>query len=242
MKIYSIPVNFVKFKAAKNELIAVSNQDSNITKLDGNLLEKSLDILATNAISCVDLLDKSIKLPKSLYHLTSKSNYERIIKSGKLMTSSWEKAQDGLDGVYMIDKDNFLHTWFDKKYPSIFPKKDDFDKQPSMGEQILKWTSRGGDFVVIEIPTSKLDLSKLRIRPYLQAYNQVIDSMNVETDEYNDELFRDGLPLSKLSDYENSDEPIEFVYIDEIPINIFSDAKQFPFSDPSRKLGTEIFS
>lgn len=242
MKVYSIPVNVVQFKAAKKETATVCNERFDSSKSPSCVLENSLNILATNAIANVDMFNKSVKLPKSLYHLTTKANYERIIQSGKLMTSSWEKVQEGLDGVYMLGKDNFLNTWFDKKYPSIFAKKEDVKKQPSMGEQILKWTSRGGDVVAIEIPTSKLDMSKLRIRPYLQAYNQVIETMNVETDEYDDELFRYGLPLSKLSDYEGTDEPIEFVYVDEIPANIFSSAKQFSLSIPSRELAREIFS
>lgn len=241
MNLHPLAFNVFSFKSNNKESNrTLSLSPTVLEKKDSFLLENSLDALYISALSSVHKKDSYLIVPKYLYHLTSKKNFDSIMQSGKLKTSSWEKVQDGLDGVYMLDEENFLNTWFDKKYPSVFSRED--KNQPSMAEQVVRWTSRGEDIVVIKVPTSQLDLSKLRIRPYLQAYNQVIETMNVETDEYDDSLFREGLPISKLMDYKNSDEPLEFVYVDEIPANIFSSANQFSISTLSREIAREIFN
>ena len=51
-------------------------------------------------------------LPEFLYHLTPKSTLEKILSSGKITFSSFEKEAGALSGVYMVDKSNFFNKYF----------------------------------------------------------------------------------------------------------------------------------
>ena len=73
-------------------------------------LTSALECLATNAIPSVKKLPKKVDLPEFIYHITSKENYEKILKDGQMKVSDWELNSDnGCKGIYFVDKNNFFN-------------------------------------------------------------------------------------------------------------------------------------
>lgn len=90
------------------------------------------------------------KIPRYLYHLTTRKNYNQMLQNGYLKIS---KDCPRGDGVYMFEMQNML-----KQYK-------DFDGDRNLGLLLNQVVGRdGSEAVLLRIPTSKMDAGKLVIR------------------------------------------------------------------------------
>lgn len=96
---------------------------------------------------------------------------------------------------------------------------------------LTMWTCKRSNPTVIKVPTSSLDLNKLRFRPFIQACKEGMAQLDVDTMQTGSKLVKEGLPLSELSKYANTNEPLEFVYLEEINPKIFAGYTETPFSE-----------
>lgn len=91
-------------------------------------------------------------LPRFIYHITSKKNYNEIMKSGVLKMS-----EDFItDGIFTIELSNFFKRW-----NILTPNYE------TMQEALINHVSQhilDRDIVILRIPTSKLNSEKLKIR------------------------------------------------------------------------------
>lgn len=167
----------------------------------------------------------SVKIPDYLYHFTNSKTLEKILNSGELRPSTLELAsRDGCNGVYMLDKTNFLSQWF-----SRFPKG---SANMSFGDALMPKVFIGNAFEnssqvagdvgllsVIKIPTANLDMSKLRFRDYEKIFNEQNLAKRLKPSLH----AQKGLPIAELEKY--PDAVIEFVYQDTIPKSAFDSSK-----------------
>ena len=130
------------------------------------MLASGLYKLGRRLIKSGRLLEKTGKpdLPRYLYHMTTKQNYESILKSGKIHTSC-DCSRSNLDGVFMFDMQNFSKRWANTVIQTPNAK-------VNLGSVLLckkirdfEDASKGLDIVLLKIPTKGMDISKLRVRP-----------------------------------------------------------------------------
>ena len=90
----------------------------------------------------------AVEMPKYLYHITSKSSWNKILESKTLKRSLDEQ----LPGIYFLDKTNFL-----QRYPSVEGMK---GQKRDLLSSLIRHASRSNDgvsdLVVIRVPTSSL--------------------------------------------------------------------------------------
>ncbi|MBR3605773.1 MAG: hypothetical protein IKL52_07075 [Candidatus Gastranaerophilales bacterium] len=120
-------------------------------------LTKLLDPQGTGVVTKMPSLDDltkaglSTKEPEFLYHLTNKSNYECMLKTGHI----WQ-GYDKFSGhsIFTIELDNFLKNW-----------NQILDSDIEMKAKLLKQAAkRGDDVILLQIPTKSLKKEKLFIR------------------------------------------------------------------------------
>lgn len=198
-------------------------------------IKNSLNCLAITNIPSVNKSSYTPKcLPDYLYHMTTKSSHDSILKDGRMHGYSFteglaDKSVKGMQGTYMVSKNNFLHQWLGCKEESLFG---DIDLGEALLTQVGATTNTPTEFkilqnptnsmVAIQIPTSILDLSKLRFRPYLEASKKAFESYFTGVP---DDIVTKGLPISKLPDYIDKT-PIEFVYQGKITSDMFTAVSQ----------------
>lgn len=139
-------------------------------------------------------------IPRYLYHMTRKKNYEQMLKDG-VINKYIDTGGSGLSGVFMFDLKNFekrwVNTWFNIG-----------DMKVNLGRALLsKHASNSGsggvtqDIVMLRIPTKNMDISKLKIRRQ--------DVMNL--DEADSAIYQSVYTRRKL--------PIEYIYESDIDIS-----------------------
>lgn len=91
-------------------------------------------------------------VPRFLYHITSKKNYESMLKDGFIRTSQDAADMTNLNGVFMFDLKNFTKRWCN----TGFSMGDDF---LTLAKSLfLKGSSKTSNIVVLKVPTKKLTL------------------------------------------------------------------------------------
>lgn len=139
-------------------------------------------------------------IPRYLYHMTRKKNYEQMLKDG-VINKYIDTGGSGLSGAFMFDLKNFekrwVNTWFNIG-----------DMKVNLGRALLsKHASNAGiggvtqDIVMLRIPTKNMDISKLKIRRQ--------DVMNL--DEADSAIYQSVYTKRKL--------PIEYIYESDIDIS-----------------------
>ena len=111
-------------------------------------------------------------IPRFLYHITSKANYEKILEAGKLKPS-----HDNFfgDGVFCIELNNFFKRW--KKSNSW-----EFD---SLQEELIKQAAKGeSGLVMLKIPTEKLSWDNLKIRSQNRLFGNVNMRKEIKAQKY----------------------------------------------------------
>ena len=101
-------------------------------------------------------------IPRFLYHLTTKSNYEEIVRSGRLLAK--HEATAG-SAVFMIDLQNFLKRW-----SSFYFCNEKIKIDKALFDYCKKdWSG----LVLLRIPTQKLKSNALRVRSQAALFAEV---------------------------------------------------------------------
>lgn len=99
------------------------------------------------------------KIPRYLYHLTSRENYQKILESGYI-----KPGNDHFPfGVYMLELDSFSKYW-----------------GKSMRNDLVRKCGGSNELVMLKIPTSSIDTSKIRLR----TQNDVEGKLGSEIEEW----------------------------------------------------------
>lgn len=181
------------------------------------------------------------KIPRYIYHMTNKANYESIVKEGLIKSSPREFSGYS---IFAIELPNCFKRW----------KEDIFNFNRSLIQGLINHSSKGDDdIVIIRIPTSKLDPNKLFIRsqnrfakfvdnPIIKVgilearmiaketssapigSKDYIDACRIALKgwlDYNTVSDAEhcifGAPASEASRYKQRKEAIEYIYHDDIP-------------------------
>lgn len=157
----------------------------------------------------------SRKIPRYIYHMTSKANYESMLRDGYIKTSDYKLHVD--KGIYAFDLPNFYKRWGINKDWGYD------DLQRIILRHIVKWTnsaqSGSSDLVILRIPTSNLDIDKLSVR----SLNKLFSFEQTETFFRNlgpklQEHLAGNTPAREAPLYTRRKDAIEFIYKDNIPI------------------------
>ena len=179
------------------------------------------------------------KIPRFIYHMTNKSNYESMLCDGIIKTSP-----DALlgNGVFTTELTNLFKRW----------RKSNSWGSKSLQESLIEQVAKGQDeIVILKIPTSKLDSDKLVIRSQNklfswaisgkaeEAFMQIPEKMGNETNSNGwlnkvREILKDiiakqeskkcaehlttGAPAKMSGLYKQRKEALEYVYLDNIPM------------------------
>ena len=163
-----------------------------------NIVEKLMNFMQSNKWIGANI-GKQVgkhKIPRYLYHVTTRANYENVLKTGTLRVSD---ARGLGSGVYMLELQNMI-----KHYGN---------HNGNRGlERLLGQARLHGDeeLVLLRIPTKKLDASRLSIRDN-DSGAPVLEKLNI---------FRikgDSAVSSKL--YKQRKIGLEYVYPHDIDIN-----------------------
>ena len=179
------------------------------------------------------------KIPRFIYHMTNKGNYESIIRDGVIKTSRDELLGRG---VFTTELTNFFKRW----------RKNSSWENNSLQERLLQQISKGEDeIVILRIPTANLDSDKLVIRSQNRLFNwgysknaneafKQVDKIGTEAGSSNwlekiQGILRDiitkqeskncaahltsGEPAKMSGLYKQRKEALEYVYLDNIPMS-----------------------
>ena len=184
----STPLNYLKkdeFK--KSNAIILPKDTINFTssniKLKQNLSFKEINDqeLEITKIGKNGII--KAKMPKYLYHLTSRESFNKILKSRTILPSKREQ----LKGVYLLDKDNFIDF-----YPNT---EIDGKSHDLMGSLLLQaranrngvFEPSDGRYVLIKLPTKELlEKGDIRIRKQEEYFNfsKKLEKLRNELEEY----------------------------------------------------------
>jgi len=99
------------------------------------------------------------KIPRFIYHMTSKSNYESMLLDGIIKTSPEPLIGRG---VFTTELTNFFKRWRNNR---------SWDND-SLQERLIQQVSKGSDeIVILRIPTASLDSDKLIVRSQNRLFN-----------------------------------------------------------------------
>lgn len=106
------------------------------------------------------------KIPKYLYHITTKSNYNSMLESGVIKTSKDVSPLSNLSGVFMFDMKNFAkrwsNTWVDYGEPGA--KYNIGSVLLGKNSLIQQGVDKSSELVLLRFPTNKFDINKLSVR------------------------------------------------------------------------------
>lgn len=184
--------------------------------------------------------NKTGKIPRYIYHLTSKENYEKMLQNGVLQTTSdgWFKQK----GIFAVELENLFKRWGNNELWEECPL------QLSLLEHAAKDSDK---IVILKIPTAKLEQENL----YIRSQNQLIpdhfglsdyfeqicgstkykDKEKLDTQDFFDIInhalnkrianlnsqkhLAYGAPAGQSKLYKQRKEAIEYIYSDPIPMS-----------------------
>ena len=142
------------------------------------------------------------RMPRYLYHLTRKKNYDSMLKDGLIKTAHDIDSSTNLDGVFMFDMINFLKRWC-----SIGIVVGELNAWISLAQALfMKVSVNNLDLVLLRIPTKKLLTDKLRCRQQDLSPTISIEHAN------------NGDKAINQKHYTRKRKAIEYIYQDNIPI------------------------
>lgn len=182
------------------------------------------------------------KIPRFIYHMTCKSNYESMLNDGVIKTTSDHTCGSG---IFTTELSNLFKRW---KKPKVWCG-------TSLQEQLIEQVAKEGEAVVmIKIPTEKLNHDLLIVRSqdvllnwvtsdsFDVVFNSVsaeVKSMPKEKFGWTDKLLKilkkhliqsgrpywarhitEGAPAKDSHLYKQRKEAIEYIYRGEIPISV----------------------
>ena len=136
-------------------------------------------------------------VPRYLYHLTTKNNYQQMLKDGYIKGYHDEDIRTNLSGIFMLDLRNFTKRWMTTGI--------------DCGEQLLTFakclimqaSKDDSNIVALKIPTKTLNMSKLKCRSQISENNIHITNGDFATNQKH---------------YTRRKEPIEYICETDIPI------------------------
>ena len=159
------------------------------------------------------------QIPEYLYHLTNKSNFENIIRTGEIKPS-----EDIIDGVFMFDMKDFQKNWKTHSYDNT---------APSIAISLLLQAIKSDDgLVLIKIPTKNLKVDKIKIRPQDDVCRYInsreyrnLCMVHAESggafkhkSDFPKNLTK-GYKISCAQDFFNENRPIEYIYQGKIKVD-----------------------
>ncbi|MDR1327584.1 MAG: hypothetical protein LBJ74_04180 [Heliobacteriaceae bacterium] len=186
------------------------------------------------------------KIPRFLYHLTNKGNYQSILKDGVM-----KALPDDFfgNGVFMTELPNLFKRWSTKA--NWFGA--------NLKEKLLEQAAKGSnEIVILKIPTSKLNKTKLKIRSQDKCFDWLrSDAEKCKSAEEFRSLFPeykhifegDKALLAKL--YKQRKESLEYIYpsdilisnvkkIGEVDVTALRATSEYDPSKPMRSIFTKL--
>jgi len=156
------------------------------------------------------------KIPRFLYHFTTESNYQSMLKNGEIKTAKTGAFQ----GFYMVDLNNLLKRWNASK---------DWENLDLREELLRQVRKLGEKVVVIRIPTENIDKNKLLIRSqnkllplsrdtYLEALANWKKTGEIPNAKFEHLFIGDKATNSKR--YKQRKEAIEYIYPAKLDISM----------------------
>lgn len=163
------------------------------------MIAKVISQLGRAAVKSSGRITKSGKpnLPRYLYHVSSRKNYEAMVKSGEIRTSHDACLSSSLEGVFMFDLKNFAKRW-----TSTFFNFEEECAKVNLGSALV---CKNSDIVVLKVPTKKMNVDKLKVR--------VQDETKTDYHALNGDSAR----FQTL--YTRRKKPIEYIYGENIDIS-----------------------
>ncbi len=136
-------------------------------------------------------------VPRYLYHLTTKNNYQQMLKDGYIKVNHDADIRSNLNGIFMLDLKNFTKRWMSMGI-------DCGEHLLTFAKALLMQASKdGSNIVVLKIPTKTLYLNKLKCRSQISKNNTHIMNGDFATNQKH---------------YTRRKEPIEYICETDIPI------------------------
>lgn len=160
------------------------------------------------------------KIPRYIYHFTRQSRYESMLKDGYLKASSLDGYMER-PAVFAVDLQNFFLNWgFNKAWNNEYqpePLYQSLIMKMSSPENVLSsWMCK---FAILKIPTKILDKNKLKIRSQKTFFEQIhLENPFEIKDTQIRKHLRGEISASKARLFNNRKEAIEYIYLDDIPI------------------------
>ena len=135
-----------------------------------------------------------LEMPEYLYHITSEANFRKIQSSNKLIRSVNEQLQ----GVYLLDKENFL-----TRYLNVGNRKIDLCK--SLLTHANSSNKNSSNLIVIKIPTENLARNgNIRFRTqedFFYYQDKIIELQKGLKEKFSLRLLRDEKNRNKFEKY-----------------------------------------
>lgn len=160
--------------------------------------KRSEKLLRMNLWAGANILQKNVgkhKIPRYLYHITTKENYSKMLKDGYINIS--QDCPRG-KGLYMFEMQNML-----KHYK-------DFDGNRDLGRLLRQVGESETGAVLLKIPTSILEAGKLVVRGNSGTGKNGMNS-------YSKQLIGDSALASKI--YKQRKVALEYIYPENLSIN-----------------------
>ena len=158
------------------------------------------------------------KVPRYLYHITTKTNYGKMKKSGYILMSKDYLSQK--HAIFLLDWQNFLKQWGGL----AAGKKTPFLSKKTFFEYILRGKN-GSNISILRIPTSNLQQNKLFIRSQdvlfdmCQNYQAEYRTRDIILKKKFPHLFNFDLAKNSKK-YKQKKHSIEYIYTNTIPISV----------------------
>lgn len=157
------------------------------------------------------------KIPRHVYHFTNKKNYDSMLKDGFIKLSDSDPYLVG-KGIFILDLQNYFKHWgFSKDwYEPLYI---------SLLREVASWRhhicSDAQKLIILKIPTGKLDISKLKIRSQNKFFRHKYSGKKLQSENINLRQHLSGqTPAYEAKKYTTKKEAIEYIYQDDIPIDI----------------------
>ena len=163
--------------------------------------KRSEKLLRMNLWAGANILQQNVgkhKIPRYLYHITTKENYSKMLKTGYINIS--QDCPRG-KGLYMFEMQNML-----KHYK-------DFDGNRDLGRLLQQVSESETGAVLLRIPTSILEAGRLVIRGNSGTGKNGMHS-------YGKQLLGDSALASKI--YKQRKVALEYIYPEKLSMNDIS--------------------
>lgn len=146
-------------------------------------------------------LYKNKELPRYLYTITTKANYESMCKDGFIKIAQ-DPLRPRMRGIFMFDLRNLTKRWTKNFF---------FRRKDMATELLVNVSDKSPELVVLKIPTKSLE-GTLRIRSLNYLFKHC--------DRYHMDNHLDiGLPANMQRRLTQHKEAIEYIYKDDLPID-----------------------